>query len=196
MGDSDPPPAVGPHSFALFAHQHDSPANWLQSSIYAPGPECVTSAAAQNDHHSHPPSPNAHSAFLPGRGRMEVHGAMNKERHVCARRRVGEPAVSCPPRRTLLRYVEVRETTNKSSQVCARARVVSAQCLLYLADIFNIPLDERRERRIHDRMPQQALQPPFHLMFPKRRTIETDLHLKSARRSHDSDDRRCIGSVG
>ncbi len=27
-------------------------------------------------------------------GRSEVHGAMNNERHVCGRRRVGEPAVS------------------------------------------------------------------------------------------------------
>jgi hypothetical protein len=28
-------------------------------------------------------------------GRSEAHGAMKKERHVCARRRDGEPAVSC-----------------------------------------------------------------------------------------------------
>ena len=27
-------------------------------------------------------------------GRSEAHGAMKKERHVCARRRDGEPAVS------------------------------------------------------------------------------------------------------
>jgi hypothetical protein len=27
-------------------------------------------------------------------GRSEAHGAMNKERYACARRRVGEPAVS------------------------------------------------------------------------------------------------------
>jgi hypothetical protein len=54
-------------------------------------------------------------------GRSEVHGAKNNERHVCARRRVGEPAVSwrrivivftrpalSPPRRALLPgpYVE------------------------------------------------------------------------------------------
>ena len=43
-------------------------------------------------------------------GRSEVHGAKNNERHVCGRRRVGEPAVSCawsPKREAYLKqYVE------------------------------------------------------------------------------------------
>jgi hypothetical protein len=34
------------------------------------------------------------------RGRSEAHAATNKEQHVCARRRVGEPAVSSRPKRT------------------------------------------------------------------------------------------------
>lgn len=38
-------------------------------------------------------------------GRSEVHGAINNERHVCGRRRVGEPAVSSG-RGVPLRYVE------------------------------------------------------------------------------------------
>jgi hypothetical protein len=50
-------------------------------------------------------------AFQQGRNEVrdaksnEAHGAMKKERHVCARRRVGEPAVSV------------------SFHVCGRARV-------------------------------------------------------------------------
>jgi hypothetical protein len=48
------------------------------------------------------PTPARQDAPFHGQGRSEVrdaknneaHGAMNKERHVCARRRVGKPAVS------------------------------------------------------------------------------------------------------
>ena len=40
------------------------------------------------------------------RGRSEVHGARSNERHVCGRRRVGEPAVS-RYRGVRMEYVEV-----------------------------------------------------------------------------------------
>ncbi len=51
---------------------------------------------------SHPPTPARQDAHGTEQGRSKVrdaknneaHGAMKKERHVCARRRVGEPAVS------------------------------------------------------------------------------------------------------
>ena len=70
------------------------------------------------------------------RGRSQVRDAKNNERHVCGRRRGGEPAVPegesytfHPPAPSLPRqalfpwpYVEVREATKKSPQVCARAR--------------------------------------------------------------------------
>ena len=42
---------------------------------------------------THPPQARQ-DAPLPKRGRSEAHAATNKEQHVCARRRVGEPAVS------------------------------------------------------------------------------------------------------
>ena len=40
-----------------------------------------------------PAHPGAPRRTVPRFGRSRVYGAMNKERHVCARRRVGEPAV-------------------------------------------------------------------------------------------------------
>jgi hypothetical protein len=44
---------------------------------------------------SHPPIPGApRRALVSWRGRSEAHGATNKERHACARRRDGEPALS------------------------------------------------------------------------------------------------------
>jgi hypothetical protein len=55
--------------------------------------------AGQKGHCSHPPTPPRQDAHNTEQGRdaknNEAHGAMKKERHVCARRRVGEPAVSC-----------------------------------------------------------------------------------------------------
>ncbi len=50
----------------------------------------------------HPPDPRCAGTHpFPSRGRSEAHAATNKEQHVCARRRVGEPAVSSKPRRTI-----------------------------------------------------------------------------------------------
>ena len=49
---------------------------------------------AQKGRHSHPPGPGVLRHPFPQGGRSKVHGAMNKERHACARQRVGELAVS------------------------------------------------------------------------------------------------------
>ena len=42
----------------------------------------------------HPPTPARQGAHVTEQGRREAHGAANKRRHGCARRRDGEPVVS------------------------------------------------------------------------------------------------------
>ena len=51
------------------------------------------------------PTPSRQDEPFRGQGRSEAHGATNKERHVCARRRVGESAVAWAEAYSV-RYVE------------------------------------------------------------------------------------------
>ncbi len=53
-----------------------------------------------------------------------VHGAMNKERQVCARRRVGEPAVS-----ELFKFADGREAVSGPCLVSAQCLLVRRPCL-------------------------------------------------------------------
>jgi hypothetical protein len=49
----------------------------------------------------------------------EAHGAMKKEHHVCARRRVGEPAVSCERQcLTCMGAAEIREAAVSCAWGC------------------------------------------------------------------------------
>jgi hypothetical protein len=71
---------------------------------------------------SHPPNPGPPRRACPGRGLSEAHAATNKEQHVCARRRVGEPAVSSKPRRNIV----TRPPQACQDKLFARERYVEA----------------------------------------------------------------------
>ena len=74
-------------------------------------------------------------------GRREAHGAMNKERHVCARRRVGEATVSCSLRRVISPALPEPAKTGS----CSRGRYVEglSDARTQLKAFFNILLKVR-----------------------------------------------------
>jgi hypothetical protein len=73
-------------------------------------------------------------------GRSEAHGAMNKERHACARRRVGEPAVSLG--RSVVVFTRPAPERAETRPFPRRYVVPLSDPKTKLADFFNILLGQ------------------------------------------------------
>ena len=110
------------------------------------------------------------------RGRSEAHGAMNKERHVCARRRVGEPAVSV--RRDVTHFTRPAPSCQDSSFPGMYVEPLS-DARTKLAAFFNILL-----------IPDMKSGRLAHRLFPP--DIET-FHLRRRRTDAETPEKRLDG---